>query len=297
MPFHVPPINRRQFLLGSVAAGAGLLLRPTWSADRDPHRWALLSDPHVAEDAAFVAREVNVSDHLRRVVAEVAALDRLPAGLIVNGDCAYGVGTLGDYATFSGLLKPISTAGIPMHYTLGNHDQRDNFRQSLAAGSKNVVEGKVVSLIETPRANWFILDSLDKTNMAPGIVGEEQRRWLAQALDARKDRPALVMVHHNPIFEGVSKALVDTQELYDLLAPRKQVKALIFGHTHHWDLQQKEGLHLINLPAVSYPFKAGDPAGWVDVHLAEQSATLELRSLDPAHPAHGKKSELKWREG
>jgi len=75
---------------------------------------------------------------------------------------------------------------------------------------------------------------------------------------------------------------------FDLLAPRKQVKALIFGHTHHWDLQQKEGLHLINLPAVSYPFKAGDPAGWVDLHLAEQGATLELRSLDPAHPAHGK---------
>jgi hypothetical protein len=185
MPFHVPPINRRQFLLGSVSAGAGLLLRPGWSADRDPYRWALLSDPHIAEDRAFVNREVNVADHLRRVVAEVAALNPLPAGLIVNGDCAFGIGTPGDYATFSSLLKPISAAGIPMHYTLGNHDERDNFRKSLAAGSKKVVEGKVVSLIETPRANWFILDSLDQVNMGPGIVGEAQRTWLAQALDAR----------------------------------------------------------------------------------------------------------------
>lgn len=274
-----------------------MLHQPGWSADRDPHRWALLSDPHIAADAAFEARGVNMAEHLRRVAAEVAALDRLPAGLLVNGDCAYGVGASGDYATFSGLLKPVSAAGIPMHYTLGNHDERDNFRQSLAAGARSVVEGKVVSLIETPRANWFLLDSLDKTNMSPGAVGESQRRWLAEALDARKDRPALVMVHHNPVFEGVSKALVDTQELYEVLAPRKQVKALIFGHTHHWDLQQKGGLHLVNLPAVAYPFRPTDPSGWVDVHLGEQGATLELRSLDPAHPAHGKKSELKWRAG
>jgi hypothetical protein len=160
-----------------------------------------------------------------------------------------------------------------------------------------MVEGKVVSLIEAPRANWFILDSLDKTNSTPGVVGEAQRRWLAQMLDARRERPALVMVHHNPQFEQPAKSLVDTQELFEVLAPRKQVKALIFGHTHHWELQQKDGLHLINLPAVGDAFRAGDPSGWVDMQLAEQGAALELRSLDPAHPAHGKRIELQWRQG
>lgn len=297
MPFHVAPINRRRFLVGSLSTGVGLLLRPSWSADRDPHRWALLSDPHIAADPALEARGVNMATHLRRVAAEVAALDRLPAGLLVNGDCAFGVGTPGDYTTFSGLLKPVSEAGIPMHYTLGNHDERDNFRKSLMSDTKNMVEGKVVSVIEAPRANWFILDSLDKTNSTPGIVGEAQRRWLAQMLDARRDRPALVMVHHNPQFEQPAKTLVDTQELYEVLAPRKQVKALIFGHTHHWELQQKDGLHLINLPAVGYAFRTGDPSGWVDLELAEQGAILELRSLDPAHPAHRKRTELQWRQG
>jgi 3',5'-cyclic AMP phosphodiesterase CpdA len=135
--------------------------------------------------------------------------------------------------------------------------------------------------------------------MTPGVLGEKQRQWLIEALDARKDRPAIVVCHHNPQFEVVGKAsgLVDTAELFAALVPRKQVKAVVFGHTHHWDVQQRDGIHLINLPPVGYIFRAGDPAGWVDVRLAEKGATLELRSLDPAHPAHAKRTELQWRAG
>jgi 3',5'-cyclic AMP phosphodiesterase CpdA len=234
------------------------------------------------------------------VAAEVVALDRLPAGVLLNGDCAYGVGTEGDYTTFGGLMKPFTTAGVAFHLTLGNHDHRANLRAGMTgvAGGKSPLESKQVSVVAGARANWFLLDSLDQTNLTPGKLGDEQRKWLADALDARKDRPALVMVHHNPQLpgpDGKVGGLTDTQELYDLLTPRKHVKALIFGHTHHWDLQQREGLHLINLPAIAYPFKAGDPTGWVDLRLTERGAALQLRALDPNHPAHGKTTELSWR--
>lgn len=303
MPFHLPPISRRRFLLGSAAAGVGMLLPAAWAAEKgtDPDRWALLSDPHIAADPGQMGRGINMADHLRRVAAEITALDRRPGGLLVNGDCAITAGTPGDYETFAALLKPLSAAGIPLHLTLGNHDHRENLRLGVQAGvgGKGLVEGKHVSLAESPKANWFFLDTLDVTNMTPGVLGDQQRQWLTAALDARKDRPAIVVCHHNPQFDvtGKGSGLVDTAELFAVLAPRKQVKAVVFGHTHHWDLQQRDGIHLINLPPVGYIFRAGDPAGWVDVRLAEQGATLELRSLDPAHPAHGKRTQLNWRAG
>src|SRR4051812_16651365 len=74
MPFHLPPISRRRFLAGALAAGAGLVFRRGgWAAEGDPDRWALLSDPHVAADPAMVKSGVNMTEHLRRVTAEVLA--------------------------------------------------------------------------------------------------------------------------------------------------------------------------------------------------------------------------------
>ena len=50
MPIYLPPISRRSFLAGSLAAGAGILLgRDVCGAERktDPHRWVLISDTHI----------------------------------------------------------------------------------------------------------------------------------------------------------------------------------------------------------------------------------------------------------
>ncbi|MGB7933682.1 MAG: hypothetical protein WCH04_15950, partial [Gammaproteobacteria bacterium] len=60
---------------------------------------------------------------------------------------------------------------------------------SWPAGEPPVID-KHVSILETPRANWFLLDSLQRTNDLLGRLGEVQLQWLAKALDARADRPA-----------------------------------------------------------------------------------------------------------
>lgn len=296
MPFHLPPISRRRFL---AAAGAGLLAcPPARAAEVDVRRWALLADPHIAGDPAAVARGVNMADHLRRALAEVLARPARPAGMIVNGDCALNQGFAEDYATLVDLLKPCSAAGMPVHLTLGNHDHRDHFRTALVRGTgAPAVEGRHVSLIETPRANWFLLDSLDQTNKTPGRLAEAQREWLAAGLDARASRPALVVVHHNPLFTtpGGASGLLDTDELFALLVPRKHVKAVFYGHVHKWEQRTRDGLHVVGLPPVGYVFAPGDPSGWVEARLGSHGVNLELRCLDPAHLAHGQRVSLPWR--
>jgi predicted phosphodiesterase len=107
------------------------------------------------------------------------------------------------------------------------------------------------------------------------------------------------MVHHNPVSatQGKVPGLTDTKELLGILGPRRHVKALIFGHTHTWRHVEQDGLHLVNLPAVAYPFDPKEVTGWVDVTLSDESARLEVRAHDTTNKAHGETVELKWRAG
>lgn len=270
-----------------------MLPRGVFAAENaDDSRWALFSDTHIDANADLIFRDTHLADHLRSCVRQVEALQEKPAGVFINGDCARLDGQPGDYSTLLSLLKPLSLAGLPLHLTLGNHDHRANFwTESKQNEAAHPVQSKHVSVVESRRANWILLDSLDKTNVTPGLLDQEQRDWLGKTLDARANKPALVMVHHNPS----AGSLLDTAALLEILSPRKQVKALIFGHTHTWDIKDKDGIHLINLPAVAYAFGKGQPTGWIDCRLADDGAIFELRAHDAAHPKHGEKKALKWR--
>lgn len=302
MPISLPPISRRQFLARSIAAGAGMIFSPTlFAADRkrDEHAWALFADTHIAADPKLIAREVNMTENFIAVAKEVCVWPKRPAAVLICGDLAYNSGEKGDYANVAELLQPLRAAQMPIHLALGNHDHRERFWEALVE-EKTVsrpVMDRQVAIIRSPRANWFVLDSLDKTLATPGALGETQLAWLAQALDANANKAALVMIHHNPNLDGASKgALMDTTELFEIIRPRKQVKAYLFGHSHHWNVEEdSSGIHLINLPPTAYLFDKTKPNGWVLANLEKNGMHLELRCLNRAHDEHGRVMDLKWR--
>lgn len=300
MPIHLAPISRRRFLARSLAAGAGFALRPSLlAADKpvDPNFWALLSDIHLAANRATVSRNVNMTQHFTSVSDELLSLPARPAGVFINGDCAFNRGEMGDYALLAELLRPLRAGQMPIHLSLGNHDNRTRFWESFreAKEAERPVVDKNVSLLPAPRANWFVLDSLETTASTPGLLGADQLHWLAKTLDTNADKPALVMVHHNPGVAG-NIGLRDTVALFEIIRPRRQVKAYIFGHTHDWRVtQDSSGIHLVNLPAVAYVFREGEPSGWVHATLETDRMKLELRCVDPTHKAQGQIVDLKWR--
>lgn len=305
MPLHAAPISRRSFLAHSTAGMASLaVLQQSWGAEAEanPNLFALLSDTHIPDSRDVATRGVNMTSNLQQVVGQLTALKRKPAGVIINGDCAYLKGLPADYENLSRCLAPLSEAGLPLHLTMGNHDNRGPLYDAFATQkpSRPLVESKHVSVVEMPHANWFLLDSLTEVDVVTGELGEAQRAWLGKALDAHADKPAIIVAHHTPQFtppaEGVRwTGLKDTVEFFDLIVPRKHVKAFIFGHSHNWTLDRREGLHLINLPPVAYVFGEGKPNGWV---IAEASATglwLELKTLDGNHPQNKERVQLTWR--
>ncbi len=113
------------------------------------------------------------------------------------------------------------------------------------------------------------MDSLFKTNFTPGLLGKDQLQWLAKSLDARADKPALLIAHHN--LEGLT-GLQDAAALLQIAVDHQQVKAYFYGHTHQWKVRREKEIHLVNVPATAWLFDAKEPRGWLDV-------TLQRRAL------------------
>ncbi len=307
MPVHTGSLSRRDFLTQGTLAVGGLAVVSTlgWAYGEDaatnPNLLALLSDTHIPNAPEVIARDTNMTSNLRQVVREVTALKTRPAGVVINGDCAYLKGLSEDYANLAKCLVPLQEAGLPLHLTMGNHDHRGHLFAELQAQrpKQPVLESKHVTILETPHANWFLLDSLTETDVVTGEIGAEQRDWLAKAIAARPDKPALVMAHHTPQFEPPAEGqawggIKDTAEFLELLTSFKQVKAFLFGHSHNWSVTKRDKLQLINLPPVAYVFAAGKPNGWVLAETRADGLSLELRTIDPAHKQSGEKFDLVW---
>lgn len=300
MPIYLPPISRRQFLKQSLAAAAAATLAgcAAPATAKGEQGWALLSDIHIAADPHRIERGVNMTLNLRQAVQEVVDWPDRPATALVSGDLAFNSGETADYAAVVRLLEPVRAAGMPVYLTLGNHDHREHFWGTDAPDKRTVprVSERQIMVVRSPAANWFVLDSLVRTLYTPGQLGPMQRAWLASALDRHRGKPAIVVVHHNPRFGSDPHALEDTEQLLAVLRPRPHVKALVFGHTHRWNVSQdKSGLHLVNLPPTAYVFQAGRPSGWVYAALQPEGMRLELRCLDRTRDDHGQVAELTWR--
>ena len=311
MPIILPPIARRQFIKGSLALGgttftaSPLLVKAADQSVRlDANRVALLADTHISADPNLSYpgtkwpgspvledehERVNMADCLARTAESVISLNPRPSHLIINGDCAHSRGTEAEYKEFLRLVEPIRAAGITIHVTIGNHDNRERLWKLLPFLKKEQL-GVHAGVIELPHANLVLLDSGRK-----GILGEKQLSWLAQELDERTDKPALVFGHFNPSpNRGVRpiRGMPDGESLLALLTDRNNVRAYIHGHTHEWQHAQKAHVHIIGQPAVSYYFGKGHAHGWVDMKLRKASADLELRSILSRHKQHGERRRI-----
>ena len=299
MPVHLPAQNRRQFLstVGvALVAGAN-----TSSADDhvDDDLVYLLNDTHIGEKHPPSS---PVPSHLRQAVSELVEREKKPAAVLINGDLALKDGQPGDYRHFAELIAPLATAKINTHLTLGNHDHRATFYDVMKEQRPESlpVESRHISVVTTRHANFFLLDSLQKTMVTQGTIGPQQRQWLTMALDAHADRPAIIVTHHNPRLGGdplhFPGGLIDSEELWNVLTARPHVKAYIHGHIHDRGVAEHRGIHILNTPATSY---VADPTksttGWTLARFTSDGVTVTTRTTDSSHPWNGETKTLKWR--
>ncbi|SIN72866.1 Tat (twin-arginine translocation) pathway signal sequence [Singulisphaera sp. GP187] len=296
------PPSRREFLAGLAVGGASLLLgTPARSATaEDPTAWyALVSDIHIAADPSTQLRGQVMADNLRAVVSDILAADAAPRAVLIDGDLALQKGQSADYRTVVTLLDPLRKAKLPIYLGLGNHDDRTNFREVLQGviPHESKVVDKQTETVDGPGLRFVVLDSLDQCNVTPGKLGSAQLDWLTAELDAQPEKPTLVFVHHNPVpVQPPPPSLLDTEAFLAILRPRRQVKGVVFGHTHVWNVRQEEGLYMINLPAVAYSFAPAQPLGWCRFRPEPGGGQLELRCIGGNREADQQRIALRWRE-
>ncbi len=296
MPLHLT--SRRQFI-AQLGAATVFAQREAFAADVDENLIAILNDTHIG---AQQSPSSSIPTNLRSTIDWLLALPKRPAAIVINGDLAMKDGQRGDYAIFAKLMAPLREAGVPLHLTMGNHDDRAVFYEVLTNEKPDApaVESKHLGVVKLAGANLFLLDSLKATMVTQGLIGDAQMAWLTKLLDQHADKPALIFAHHNPRLGGESLhfpgGLEDSVPLWQVLAQRPHVKAYVHGHIHHRNFFAHEGIHILNTPATSYVAnKQTSTTGWTMARLSATGGSFTTHTHLPAHEWNGVTVDLQWR--
>lgn len=290
-------MSRRNLLKAAALTGGITLLGScrSWQRlqgqDRAVH-WALLSDTHVPADTENNYRGFYPYRNMQKVAPQIAQTQT--DGLIITGDLARLEGLPGDYAHARELLAPIVDTR-PVCVGLGNHDHRENFLAAFAdqVTGEQGVQGRHAVVIDAGPVRLIVLDSLFHVNQAAGLLGRTQRNWLAAYLQAHNDKPAILFFHHT-VDDGDGD-LLDAPRLFDMIRPARAVKALVFGHSHVYQFTQREGVHLINLPACGYNFGDDQPVGWVEAKLTARGGEFRVHAIAGNTAMDGQTTQVRWR--
>lgn len=282
-----PTLTRRAFNLALAGAGVSVLR----SQEAEMH-WALLSDTHVPGDPAGGYRGFRPQETLQRAVPGVLAAK--PQGVLICGDVAREFGLQGDYDAVKTILKPVLD-NLPTAIALGNHDDRANFLAALGATQQGVqkVPKRHVLAVEGGAVRFLVLDSLMQPKTVAGLLGRDQRTWLSTYLKSASAIPTVLFVHHT--LDDGDSSLLDAPRLFELLRPHRNVKAIVFGHSHRYGYDTWEGVHLINLPALGYNFTDDQPVAWVDARFTREGGSFTLRALAGNTKTDGAVTRLSWR--
>ncbi len=295
MPFLCNPrSSRRQFLAAAGATAASVtFLHARLSASQPagrPLRLALLSDTHIPADVAERYRGFSPVENLAKVVPQVAAAP--VDGALLGGDLARLKGLPEDYTRLREMLAPV-IGKMPVGMVLGNHDHRTNFFEAFPTTkpATPAVPNKHASTRDAGGLRFVLLDSLLAPDVTPGQLGNAQRAWLGKEL-AASTTPTVVLVHHT--LGSNDGELMDAERLFEVLRPHRHVKAILYGHSHKYEVIERDGLQLINLPAVGYNFNDSEPVGWVESVWTSEGVDLTLRSIGGNQAANGQTTSVHW---
>ena len=288
-------ITRRGFLVGSAAsaavtATAGCLNGKKGAAALDPNRVVVVADIHIplpwSEQKYRTGLEYPwIIDTVKKHLAEILALDPLPANVISLGDMSIAFGEEKEYAILRELLQPLYDCGIAVTLGMGNHDIRASFAKSFPeCAAKSLVPGRYVHRVETPHADFLMLDTLKEPTKRGSYsactgfgLGKEQKDWLGKELDALK-KPTFVCAHHH----------VDQTGLRTKIIKCPKVIGYLHGHHHHWQVDPLHSGYETNartLRSVGIgSFGIDTDVGYAIMDLAPTAATLKIVAKDYYFP-------------
>jgi 3',5'-cyclic AMP phosphodiesterase CpdA len=164
------------------------------------------------------------------VVESLLALTPQPDLLLATGDLTEK-GSIASYQTLKTIADRLP---FPVHFALGNHDLRDNFR-SVFPEVPVCGTGHVQYAVVHGPLRFVVLDTLEEGHHG-GALSAEQAAWLDETL-LEDNRPTVLVLHHPPIESGNGWMTEDlhapwVQRLAEVVRRHPQIIRMITGHLH-----------------------------------------------------------------
>ncbi len=225
---------------------------------------AQVTDLHIGFDEGN-PHELNVR-RLNMVIDQLQEMRPKPSLLLVTGDL---VERSDDVDAYRHMRSLVGRWQGPVIWAIGNHDGREAFRTVLpdVPADEN---GFIQHEMDHGGLRWIVLDTLDAGRHG-GMICEQRAAWLEARLAERTDVPTVIILHHPPVDTGIDwmSALgceAWVQRLEAVVAPARQVVAMLAGHVHRPIATQFAGKPLS---------VCSSTAPWL---------ALDLEDIDPKRP-------------
>ena len=209
-----------------------------------------ISDLHILADDDRPQHGTRTAEILRQAIPLVNALR--PDFAIASGDLVSDESE----DSYRRLEELLASVEAPVHFLLGNHDNRVAFRRVFRPAEIPSSE-PVCEAFERAGVRFLLLDSL-LPGKEEGSLGPHQLRWLETELAAHPDRPAWLFLHHQPLPIYIrwldQLGLQNREQFLSLLARHRQVRVVGYGHIHQARRWRYGDVLFAGVPALAFQF-------------------------------------------
>lgn len=139
-----------------------------------------------------------------------------------------------DPAAYQLFAQEMERCGVRCHPMIGNHDDRDVFKQyfpHVSIDDNGFVQYEVI----TTAGVFLLLDTLDP-GAHSGQFCPARQQWLAARLEQHANQPVYLFMHHPPFPLHLRCidciGLVQQREFAETVALHNNIRHLFFGHAH-----------------------------------------------------------------
>ena len=180
----------------------------------------------------------------------LTAMTPRPDLLLVTGDIADNGDDRFSYDRFK---EAIAGLPFPVCPAMGNHDNRDIFREVFPDTPEE--NGYIQYAVEGFPVRILVLDTLEIGRHGGGF-DEARARWLEARLAVAPDQPTLIVLHHPPIFTGLSWMTENPEAswvrtLRPIVEANPNIVAMVCGHLHRPIVTRWAGTALAVCPSTA----------------------------------------------
>ncbi len=208
-----------------------------------------VTDPHLP-DPGQMLWGLDAYGRFERCLDDIARWHADAAFCLLTGDLT----DRGTKDAYLWLRERLRNFPIATHLLIGNHDDRDTFRNvfSNAPADEN---GFVQSVVHTDAGIFLCLDTF-KGKTSAGQYCVARQGWLRDRLIEFADRPVWIAMHHPPMDIGIAYMdrikLDEAEEFKDLLLGHGNIRHIFFGHVHRAVQVTWHGITCSALPGINH---------------------------------------------